>query len=155
MSFPCHLSTRHLTLIPSHLITLSARNSTDCGIVRLSASAVFRIDYKFELRRLLDGEVRGLDAFQNFVHVDCCALEVFSIVGCIRMQAPPASTKSLPSAIKGSRFFVARLATRFGVTGRTGLLTVMIALTPFAAAWNAPSKSGFGPRTSKRLKWYL
>src|SRR5262245_19072720 len=31
------------TPAPSHLITLSARNSTDCGIVRLSAFAVFRL----------------------------------------------------------------------------------------------------------------
>ena len=31
------------SLAPSHLITRSARNSTDCGIVRLSAFAVFRL----------------------------------------------------------------------------------------------------------------
>src|SRR5262245_57228996 len=39
-----HISTaRHLTLAPSHLITLSARNSTDCGIVTPICLAVLRL----------------------------------------------------------------------------------------------------------------
>ena len=48
-----------------HRITLSARNSTDCGIVRLSAFAVFEIDNQIEFSRLFHGQIRGLCTFQD------------------------------------------------------------------------------------------
>ena len=30
----------------------------------------FHVDYQFELRRLLDGKIAGLRAFENLVHID-------------------------------------------------------------------------------------
>jgi hypothetical protein len=39
------------------------------------------IDHKLKLRWLLDGQVSGLGAFQDFVHVDSGSPETLSIVG--------------------------------------------------------------------------
>ena len=61
------LVTRHS--IPSHLITLSARHSTDCGIVRPICFRRLEIDHQLEFRRLLHGKVGGLGAFQNLIDV--------------------------------------------------------------------------------------
>ena len=52
-----------------HLITLSARNSTNGGIVKLSCFRRLEIDCKLKFCRLLDGQVGGLGAFQDFVHI--------------------------------------------------------------------------------------
>ena len=58
------LVTRHLTLAPPHLITLSARNSTDCGIVRFSAFAVLRLITNSNFVGCSTGRSAGLAPFR-------------------------------------------------------------------------------------------
>ena len=48
-------------------MTRSARASTFGGIVRPICFAAFRLTIELELRRLLDGNVAGLCAFQDLV----------------------------------------------------------------------------------------
>jgi len=50
-------------------ITWSARGSSEWGTVMPRVLAVLRFDDQLELRRLLDGQVGGLGAFENLVHV--------------------------------------------------------------------------------------
>ncbi len=50
-----------------HSITLSVRSSTDCGMVRPSALAVFRFTTSSNFVGLLDRQVGRLSAFQNLV----------------------------------------------------------------------------------------
>src|SRR5262249_53235630 len=47
----------------------------------------FEIDDELELHRLLDGEIRRLGTFENFVHVVCGASETLSIVGRVGHKA--------------------------------------------------------------------
>src|SRR5690348_15799745 len=62
-----------------------------------------QIDHQLELRWLLDRKIGGICAFQYFVHIVGRTPETMVFVGGIRQQ-PPASTKTLPSDIKGIRF---------------------------------------------------
>jgi hypothetical protein len=50
-------------------MTSSARPRIDCGTVRPSALAL-EIDYQLELRRLLDWQIGGLGAFEDFSGVN-------------------------------------------------------------------------------------
>src|SRR5215467_4672984 len=59
-----HSDPRHSALVPSHLITLSARNSTDCGIVRLSACAVLRLITNSNFVGCSTGKSAGLAPFK-------------------------------------------------------------------------------------------
>ena len=52
-----------------HSITWSARPSSDCGMVSPSVLGGLEIDDQLELGGLLDGEVGGLGAFEDLVHV--------------------------------------------------------------------------------------
>src|SRR5215813_4777841 len=70
-----------------HLITLSARASTDGGIVRPICFAVFQIDDELKLHRTLYWEVGWLGAFQDFVHISSGAAEQLSVNRCVRHQA--------------------------------------------------------------------
>src|SRR4029453_5037139 len=63
-SISIHLSLETRQLAPSHLITLSARNSTDCGIVRLSAFAVLRLITNSNFVGCSTGRSAGLVPFK-------------------------------------------------------------------------------------------
>ena len=79
----------------SHLITLSARNNTDCGIVRLRCFRGLQINYELELRRLLNGQIPRLGAFEDLVDVDRSALKTFSFTGCIGDEAASFDVRTL------------------------------------------------------------
>ena len=54
-------------------MTLSALASTLGGMVRLICFAVFKINHKLKLRRLLHREIGGLGSLQDFVDEICDA----------------------------------------------------------------------------------
>jgi hypothetical protein len=62
-------------------ITSSASASTVAGTVIPSVFAVFLIDYQSELARLLDGEIAGLCAIQNFPGIDARVAKAVHEVG--------------------------------------------------------------------------
>src|SRR5207247_5004655 len=53
----------------TYWITSSARCRKDCGTARPSALAVFRLMTSSNFRGLLDGQVTGLRALEDLVHV--------------------------------------------------------------------------------------
>src|SRR5262244_799049 len=63
--FPCSL-TRHSP--PFHLITLSARNSMDCGIVRPICLAVFRLILGSNFSGLLPASRRASRPLESYPH---------------------------------------------------------------------------------------
>ena len=65
------------------------------------------VDYQFELRRLLDGEVGGLGALEDLVDVGCDPAVRSRKLGPYAMR-PPASTNSRASYIAGSRCWAAK-----------------------------------------------
>src|SRR5262245_26902870 len=67
-------------------MTWSARPSTDGGIVRPSVFAVFRLTTSSKLPGLLDGEICGLSAFQDLVHVARRTAKQVVIVRCVLHQ---------------------------------------------------------------------
>ena len=75
-----------MSRLVNHWITSSARSSSDGGIVRPSALAVFEVDHQLELRGLFDGKIAGLGALEDLVHHDGKASEDFPKVGAVRHE---------------------------------------------------------------------
>src|SRR5262245_66642319 len=48
----------------------------------------FQINDELELRRLLDGEVGGLSAFQNLIHIDCGTAAHVEEIHAVKHKAP-------------------------------------------------------------------
>ena len=128
-----------------HSITWSARCSSDGGIFRPRALAVFEVDDELELRGLLDGQVAGLGAFR--------ILSTYAAArgNCARARAidmrPPASgyPYAVPSPAGGAWPQAPRGVSAMAeiASGGDGARARSLAI-----AVKAPSNSS-GPRTSR------
>jgi len=71
--------------VHAHSITSSARESSEGGTVRPSA-CLFQVDQQFELGRLFDREIRGLDAAQYAIDITGTAPRQIDIAGAVGDQ---------------------------------------------------------------------
>src|SRR5262245_55453742 len=106
------------------------------------------VDDQLELRGLLDGQVGGLGALEDLVHVGGSELKHISTVRSIGHKAPPASTNPLQKNMAGSRFFAARSTRRLrSFKSMPPGSTIRAAAPALVMSEKALSKSS-GPRAS-------
>jgi hypothetical protein len=75
---------KQLFLLLDHLVRSEqhVRRNREADLLRR-----FQIDHQLKLRRLLDWQVSGFGAFQDFIHVVGGAPKTLGFVGCIGQQS--------------------------------------------------------------------